>query len=88
MRRRSNRPGNLRDLADSWVNIQAEKELARAATQGLEAQSTAYIDSRSGAAITDTMRGIRAIGPQRLSSPDFLIRNAGWYREYMRKVMG
>jgi len=82
------RPGHLRDLGDTWVNIQSEKDLAAKETKALEKQSTAYIDTRSGAARVSPMRGMRSPGPQRLSSPDFLIRNAGWYREYMRKVMG
>lgn len=86
--RRPRRPGHLRDLGDTWVNIQTEKELAARETKSLEDQSTAYIDTRSGAARVSPMRGIRSPGPQRLSSPDFLIRNAGWYRDYMRKVMG
>jgi hypothetical protein len=88
MRRPPRRPGHLRDLGDTWVNIQTERELEAAEKRALESQSTAYIDTRSGAARTAPMRGIRSPGPARLSAPDFLMTHAGWYRDYMRKVMG
>jgi len=81
------RPGYLRNLADSWVDIQNEKALAARDAKILEDQSAAFIDTRSGSAITGNMRGIRSMGPVRLSSPDFLMQNAAWYREYMNKVM-
>jgi len=65
--------------------MQAEAALAAKNTNALEDQATNYIDTRSGAANTGAMRGIRR--PERMSSPEFLLKNAAWYREYMRKVM-
>lgn len=82
------RPGYLRQLGDSWTDVKSEKELARRTTQALESQSTAFIDSRSGAARVMPMRGINTPTPARMSSPDFLIKNARWYDEYRRKVLG
>ena len=81
------RPGHLRDLGDSWVNIQTEKDLAARDTRALESRATAFIDTRSGSARAAPMRRIRSPGPVRLSSPDFLMKHAQWYRDYMRKVL-
>ena len=81
------RPGYIRSLADSWTDIETEKELARRDTQALENQSTDYIDTRSGAARVSPIRGIRSPGPLRLSAPGFLLKHAQWYTDYRRKVL-
>ena len=81
------RPGNLRDLGDTWVNIQDNKDLAKAEEDALEAQSTAYIDSRSGSARSAPMRSMNTLTPAQLSSPAFIMQHTAWYRDYMRKLM-
>ena len=86
--KRPRRPGHLRDLGDSWVNIQTEKDLAARDIRALGARSTSFIDTRSGAARAAPMRILRRQGAERLSSPEFLMKHAQWYRDYMRKVLG
>lgn len=86
--RKQRRPGYLGDLSDSWTTHALNHDLSKRAGQMLETQSNDFIDTRSGAARAAPKFGIKRPTIAKLSSPEFLMKNAKWYRDYRTKVLG